>query len=80
VPGASRISTAILVGATFSFLGLGIQPPMAEWVAMVSTARPYLAPAPRPFLYPTLAIFVAVVAVNRLGDALRDTPDPTLRV
>jgi ABC-type dipeptide/oligopeptide/nickel transport system permease subunit len=75
-----RVSTAILVGATLSFLGLGIQPPIPEWGAMVSTARQYLATAPHTFLYPTLAIFVTVVAFNLLGDALRDTLDPTLRL
>src|SRR5919202_4188811 len=74
-----RVSTAILVGATLSFLGLGIQPPIPEWGAMVSTARQYLATAPHTFVYPTLAIFVTVVAFNLLGDALRDTLDPTLK-
>ncbi len=74
-----RVSTAILVGATLSFLGLGIQPPIPEWGAMVSTARQYIATAPHNFLYPTLAIFVTVVAFNLLGDALRDTFDPTMR-
>ncbi|MBV9171707.1 MAG: ABC transporter permease [Chloroflexi bacterium] len=74
-----RMSTAILVGATLSFLGLGIQPPEPEWGAMVSTARQYIATAPHTFAYPTLAIFAAVVAFNLLGDALRDTLDPTLR-
>lgn len=74
-----RISTAILVGATLSFLGLGVQPPIPEWGAMVSTARQYIATAPHTFVYPTLAIFVTVIAFNLLGDALRDTLDPTLR-
>jgi len=74
-----RISTTILAGATLSFLGLGIQPPIPEWGAMVSTARQYLATAPHTFVYPTLAIFITVIAFNLLGDALRDTLDPTLR-
>jgi ABC-type dipeptide/oligopeptide/nickel transport system permease subunit len=74
-----RISTAILVGATLSFLGLGVQPPVPEWGAMVRTARQYIATAPHTFVYPTLAIFVTVIAFNLLGDALRDTLDPTLR-
>jgi peptide/nickel transport system permease protein len=77
--GSLRISTAILVAATLSFLGLGIQPPTPEWGAMVSTARQYIAIAPHTFVYPTLAIFVAVIAFNVLGDALRDTLDPTTR-
>jgi peptide/nickel transport system permease protein len=74
-----RMSTAILVGATLSFLGLGIQPPVPEWGAMVSTARQYIATAPHTFVYPTLAIFAAVIAFNLVGDALRDALDPTLR-
>jgi ABC-type dipeptide/oligopeptide/nickel transport system permease subunit len=74
-----RVSTAILVGATLSFLGLGIQPPIPEWGAMVSTARQYIATAPHTFVYPTLAIFLVVIGFNLLGDALRDTLDPTLR-
>lgn len=74
-----RVSTAILVGATLSFLGLGIQPPIPEWGTMVSTARQYLAVAPHTFLFPTLAIFITVVAFNLLGDGLRDTLDPTMR-
>ncbi len=74
-----RVSTAILVGATLSFLGLGIQPPIPEWGAMVSTARQYISIAPHTFFYPTLAIFVTVVAFNLLGDSLRDTLDPTMR-
>lgn len=74
-----QIATAILVGATLSFLGLGVQAPTPEWGAMVSTARQYLGSAPHTFLYPTLAILVTVIAFNVLGDALRDTLDPTLR-
>jgi ABC-type dipeptide/oligopeptide/nickel transport system permease subunit len=74
-----RMATAILVGATLSFLGLGVQPPVPEWGAMVSTARQYIATAPHTFVYPTLAIFVTVVGFNLLGDGLRDALDPTLR-
>jgi peptide/nickel transport system permease protein len=74
-----RMSTAILVGATLSFLGLGVQPPIPEWGAMVSTARQYIATAPHTFVYPTLAIFITVVGFNLLGDGLRDALDPTLR-
>jgi len=72
-----QISTAVLAGATLSFLGLGIQPPIPEWGTMVSTAREYLAIAPHTFIYPTIAIFVTVVSFNLLGDGLRDALDPT---
>ncbi|HEX5164072.1 MAG TPA: ABC transporter permease, partial [Thermomicrobiales bacterium] len=74
-----RVSTSILVAATLSFLGLGIQPPTPEWGAMVSTARQYLSTAPHTFFYPTMAIFITVIAFNLLGDSLRDVLDPTLR-
>lgn len=77
--GSLRVSTAVLAGATLSFLGLGIQPPTPEWGAMVSTARQYIALAIHTMLFPTLAIFITVVAFNLLGDALRDTLDPTIR-
>ena len=79
VVAAIDVGTIILVESALSFLGLGIQPPIPEWGAMVSTARQYLATAPHTFVYPTLAIFVTVIAFNLLGDALRDTLDPTLR-
>lgn len=72
-----QVSSAVLVGATLSFLGLGIQPPTPEWGAMVSTAREYLAIAPQTFVYPTLAILITVVSFNLLGDGLRDALDPT---
>lgn len=72
-----QVSTAVLVGATLSFLGLGIQPPTPEWGAMVSTAREYLAIAPHTFVFPTLAILVTVISFNLLGDGLRDALDPT---
>lgn len=72
-----QVSTAVLVGATLSFLGLGIQPPTPEWGAMVSTAREYLALAPHTFIFPTLAILVTVISFNLLGDGLRDALDPT---
>jgi ABC-type dipeptide/oligopeptide/nickel transport system permease subunit len=75
-----RISTTILIAATLSFLGLGVQPPNPEWGAMVSTAREYVTVAPHAFFYPTLVIFFAVIAFNLLGDALRDMLDPTMRV
>ncbi len=73
-----QISTAVLVGATLSFLGLGIQPPIPEWGAMVSTARAYLATAPHTFIYPTVAILITVISFNLLGDGLRDALDPTI--
>jgi len=74
-----RIATAMLTGATLSFLGLGIPPPKPEWGAMISTARNNLHVAPHTFFIPTAVLFIAVISANLLGDALRDTLDPTLR-
>lgn len=74
-----RIATAMLTGATLSFLGLGIPPPKPEWGAMISTARNNLRVAPHTFFVPTAVLFIAVISANLLGDALRDTLDPTLR-
>lgn len=74
-----RIATALLTGATLSFLGLGVPAPKPEWGAMISTARNNLRVAPHTFFIPTAILFIAVMAANLLGDALRDTLDPTLR-
>ncbi len=74
-----RIAGALLTGATLSFLGLGIPPPNPEWGAMISTARNNLRVAPHTFFIPTAVLFIAVISANLLGDALRDTLDPTLR-
>ncbi len=71
-----RLSTAILVAAALSFLGLGAQPPTPEWGAMVSTGRKYLRSAPHLVFFPSVAIFFLVLAFNFLGDGLRDALDP----
>ncbi|NTV63534.1 MAG: ABC transporter permease subunit, partial [Oscillochloris sp.] len=64
--------------AGLSFLGLGVQPPTAEWGAMLSDSRLYFTRAPWLLLGPALPIFVAVIAANLLGNALRDTLDPRM--
>jgi peptide/nickel transport system permease protein len=71
-----QIATAILLAAILSFLGLGVQPPTPEWGKMVSDGRAYLMEAPHVSLFPGLAIFVAVLGFNCLGDGLRDALDP----
>ena len=58
--------------ASFSFLGLGVQPPLAEWGAMLSTSRLYFTKAPWLWAAPTAAIFLTVVGFNMIGNALRD--------
>ncbi|MEP7346861.1 MAG: ABC transporter permease [Gemmatimonadaceae bacterium] len=70
------IGTAILTESALSFLGLGVQPPAASWGNMLSGAQNYLTSAPRLALYPGAFIVVTVVAINVLGDVLRDALDP----
>jgi peptide/nickel transport system permease protein len=66
-----QVATAILLAAILSFLGLGVQPPTPEWDKMVSDGRAYLLEAPHVSLFPGLAIFIAVMGFNCLGDGLR---------
>ena len=67
----------IILGiAGLNFLGLGAQPPTPEWGAMLNDARPHLQTEPRLLLLPGMAIFVAVLGFNLLGDGLRDILDP----
>lgn len=71
---------AILLGlSALSFLGLGVEPPSAEWGAMLSEGRAYLGPAPNMMLFPGAAIFLIVLGFNLLGDGLRDVLDPRTR-
>lgn len=70
-----RIGTAILIVASLSFLGLGAQPPLPEWGAMLSAGREYLMSAPHAALFPGLAILFTCLAFNLLGDGLRDALD-----
>jgi len=72
-------ANAILAEATLSFLGLGIQPPTPSWGSMLNAARGYLAYAPWLAIFPGLAIFLAVLAFNLIGDGLRDALDPRLK-
>jgi peptide/nickel transport system permease protein len=70
------IPGAILGEAILSFLGLGVQPPQASWGTMLQEAEPYLTQAQRLAVYPGIAIILAVLAFNVLGDGLRDVLDP----
>jgi peptide/nickel transport system permease protein len=72
------IGGIILAEATLSFLGLGIQPPTPSWGSMVATGNRYLQLAPWMSLIPGAAIFLMVMAVNFLGDGVRDALDPYL--
>lgn len=73
------VATSILVAAGLGFLGLGVQPPTPEWGQMVSTGRVHLRDAPHLIMFPGMAIFLTVLSINFLGDALRDVLDPRLR-
>ena len=74
------LGTAILSAAALSFLGLGSQPPVPEWGRMLSEGRDYLREAWWISTFPGLAIMLTVLAMNLLGDGLRDWLDPRLQV
>ena len=73
------VGTSILAASGLSFLGLGAQPPSAEWGAMLSTGRNYVELAWWITTFPGLFIVAAVLATNLVGDALRDVLDPRMR-
>jgi peptide/nickel transport system permease protein len=70
------LATAILDAAGLSFLGLGAQPPIPEWGAMLSNGRELIVRAPWVLTFPGVAIFFTVLAFNLFGDGLRDALDP----
>lgn len=74
-----RLGTAILTAASLGFLGLGVRPPSPEWGTMLSEGRTYMQLAPHIAIFPGLAILITVVALNLLGDGLRDAIDPRTR-
>ncbi len=76
VTAALDIGTMMMELAGLSFLGLGAQPPLAEWGSMMSNSRSLLQVAPWTVLAPGLAIFITVMVFNLLGDTLRDWIDP----
>ncbi len=73
------ISTAVLDTAALGFLGLGVQPPYAEWGDMLGRARGFIFTAPYTLIFPGIAITITVLAFNLLGDGLRDALDPKSR-
>src|SRR6185436_11008134 len=76
VQGTILIPAAIIGEAVLSFLGLGVQPPTPSWGVMLNAAQPYLSMAPSIAVYPGLAIVITALALNLLGDGLRDVLDP----
>jgi peptide/nickel transport system permease protein len=73
------IGFMITAAAGLSFLGLGAQPPTAEWGVMLSQGRQFIRNAPHVSILPGMAIFLVILALNFLGDGLRDALDPRLR-
>ena len=73
------LSTAILAEAVLSFLGLGTQPPEPSWGTMLGTGRKFMETAPWVAVFPGVAIMLAVLGFNLLGDGLRDALDPRLK-
>lgn len=71
-----QMATAILIGATLTFLGVGISPEVPEWGAMMNAARPYMLRAPLLIIVPGLALMLVMLSLNLVGDYLRDRSDP----
>jgi peptide/nickel transport system permease protein len=80
VQGAIGMAGAILAEATMSFLGLGVPPPTASWGTMLNDGRAHLFDAPHLVIFPALAVMLAVLSFNFIGDALRDFLDPRSRI
>ena len=73
------ISDAILAAAGLGFLGLGAQPPTPEWGSMLADTRDLMSSHPWVMAFPGLAILITVLAINLMGDGIRDALDPKLR-
>jgi peptide/nickel transport system permease protein len=80
VQAAVGMAGAVLAEATLSFLGLGIPAPAASWGSMLNDARGHLFDSPHMVVFPALAVMLAVLSFNFIGDALRDLLDPRTRL
>lgn len=74
-----KVAGAILSTSSLSFLGLGVRPPAPEWGSMLSNGRSYLRDSWHITMFPGLAIMITILALNLLGDGLRDALDPKLK-
>lgn len=79
VESALRVTFAIMLGAALSFLGLGVHPPASDWGLMIAEARPFVAEAPWVAIAPGVVLCITVIAVNLIGDGLRELLDPRLK-
>ena len=75
----TRVGSCIVGAAAFSFLGLGVPVPTPEWGAMLADAKPYMRQFPHLVVSPGIAITILVLAINQIGDGLRDALDPKLK-
>ena len=73
------VAHMITMAASLSFIGLGVQPPTPEWGAMLSGARQFIRQCPHMVIFPGLAIAITILALNLMGDGLRDALDPKLK-
>jgi peptide/nickel transport system permease protein len=80
VQAAIGMAGAVLAEATMSFLGLGVPPPTASWGSMLNDGRAHLFDAPHLVLFPAVAVMLAVLSFNVIGDGLRDYLDPRSRI
>lgn len=79
VQATTRVAACIVSAASFSFLGLGVPPPMPEWGTLSADSRDYMRTDAYLTIFPGLAIMVLVLAINLVGDGLRDALDPKLK-
>ena len=79
VVATAQLGALILLESTLSFLGIGLQPPAPSWGSMLSSGRPYMTVAWWVAAVPGMAILIAVLGANLLGDGLRDALDPRLK-
>ena len=73
------MASAVLAAAGLSFIGLGVQPPLPEWGAMLSEGRNYIRDYPHLVIFPGIFIMLSVLSLNMFGDGLRDAMDPRLK-
>ena len=79
ITAAGSVSGTIIAAASLSFLGFGVQPPASEWGVMLSDAKGFMREAPHMMIFPGAAIVLSAMAINLVGDGLRDALDPRLK-